>query len=114
MSNPALLLDQYRIREEPYYRPLKDEVELFGAAYASRMPVMLKGPTGCGKKLLAQTLARIIDVDTDPFRHRVTIDAGARQGVAVGEAVLDAHVAATGAIVLSTEANELVLQKGKS
>jgi len=40
---------------------------------------------------LGVQLARIIDVDTDPFRHRVTIDAGARQGVAVGEAVLDAH-----------------------
>src|SRR5574337_382698 len=40
---------------------------------------------------LGVQLARIIDVDTDPFRHRVTIDAGARQGVAVSEAVLDAH-----------------------
>lgn len=36
-------------------------------------------------------LARIVDVDTDPFRHRVIVDAGARQGVRVGEAVLDAH-----------------------
>lgn len=57
MSNPALLLDQYRIREEPYYRPLKDEVELFGAAYASRMPVMLKGPTGCGKTRFIEYMA---------------------------------------------------------
>ena len=36
-------------------------------------------------------LARIIDVDTDPFRHRVVVDAGVRQGVTAGEAVLDAH-----------------------
>ena len=34
---------------EPYYLPLADEVEAFGAAYASRLPVLLKGPTGCGK-----------------------------------------------------------------
>ena len=57
MSNPALLLDQYRIRQEPYYRPLKDEVELFGAAYANRMPVMLKGPTGCGKTRFIEYMA---------------------------------------------------------
>lgn len=40
---------------------------------------------------LGVQLARIIDVDTDPFRHRVVVDAGARQGVSAGEAVLDAH-----------------------
>jgi rod shape-determining protein MreC len=40
---------------------------------------------------LGVQLARIVDVDTDPFRHRVLVDAGARQGVSVGEAVLDAH-----------------------
>ncbi len=35
--------------EEPYYLPLADEVAAFEAAYASRLPVLLKGPTGCGK-----------------------------------------------------------------
>ena len=34
---------------EPYYLPLADEVEVFEAAYDSRLPVLLKGPTGCGK-----------------------------------------------------------------
>ena len=34
---------------EPYYLPLADEVEVFEAAYHSRLPVLLKGPTGCGK-----------------------------------------------------------------
>ena len=34
---------------EPYYLPLADEVAAFEAAYASRLPVLLKGPTGCGK-----------------------------------------------------------------
>jgi rod shape-determining protein MreC len=36
-------------------------------------------------------LARIVDVDTDPFRHRLVIGAGTNQSVRVGEAVLDAH-----------------------
>ncbi len=40
---------------------------------------------------LGAQVARIIDVDTDPYRHRVVVDAGARQSVAIGEAVLDAH-----------------------
>lgn len=42
-------VDDYRVTEPPYYRPVAAEVELFEAAYAARMPVMLKGPTGCGK-----------------------------------------------------------------
>jgi len=41
--------DQYLIRKEPYYRALGNEVEMYQAAYDARMPVMLKGPTGCGK-----------------------------------------------------------------
>lgn len=43
------IIEEYYITEEPFYLPLKDEVELFEAAYAERIPVLLKGPTGCGK-----------------------------------------------------------------
>jgi MoxR-like ATPase len=43
-------LDEFTmIGEEPYYRAIGDEVRLFTTAYAERMPIMLKGPTGCGK-----------------------------------------------------------------
>lgn len=35
--------------EEPFYLPAGDEVEIFSACDAHRLPVMLKGPTGCGK-----------------------------------------------------------------
>ena len=41
--------EQYLIQEEPYYQPQDDEVVLYEAAYAARLPVMVKGPTGCGK-----------------------------------------------------------------
>ena len=51
------MLDELRIREEPYYLPIADEVVLFEAAYAARLPVMLKGPTGCGKTRFVQHLA---------------------------------------------------------
>ena len=37
------------LEAEPFYLPIGDEVALFEAAYAARLPVLLKGPTGCGK-----------------------------------------------------------------
>lgn len=39
----------YTTDTEPYYLALNDEVEIFHAAYSARLPVLLKGPTGCGK-----------------------------------------------------------------
>ncbi|MGO8918095.1 MAG: CbbQ/NirQ/NorQ/GpvN family protein [Stellaceae bacterium] len=50
-------LSDYRIGEEPYYRAIGDEQRLFAAAYASRMPMMLKGPTGCGKTRFVEAMA---------------------------------------------------------
>ncbi|NOZ52497.1 MAG: CbbQ/NirQ/NorQ/GpvN family protein [Gammaproteobacteria bacterium] len=51
-------IDQYKINEEPYYKPVDREVELFNAAYDSmRMPIMLKGPTGCGKSRFIEYMA---------------------------------------------------------
>ncbi len=41
--------EDYRIVEEPYYLSIGDEVQLFVSAYKARLPVLLKGPTGCGK-----------------------------------------------------------------
>jgi nitric oxide reductase NorQ protein len=52
-----MTLDAYRISAEPYYEPLGDEVEIFAAAYAERLPVMLKGPTGCGKTRFIEHMA---------------------------------------------------------
>lgn len=49
--------EQYRITEEPYYHAVSDEVALYEAAYAARMPVMLKGPTGCGKTRFVEYMA---------------------------------------------------------
>jgi nitric oxide reductase NorQ protein len=50
-------LDAYRIPREPYWRPVADEVALYEAAYAVRMPIMLKGPTGCGKTRFVEYMA---------------------------------------------------------
>jgi nitric oxide reductase NorQ protein len=51
------LISQYLIRSQPYYRPTGREVELYEAAYAVRMPMMLKGPTGCGKTRFVEYMA---------------------------------------------------------
>ncbi len=43
--------------DEPYYLPVDDEVEIFEAAFAARLPVLLKGPTGCGKTRFVEYMA---------------------------------------------------------
>jgi nitric oxide reductase NorQ protein len=45
------------IEREPYYEPIGDEIALFEAAVASEIPVLLKGPTGCGKTRFMETMA---------------------------------------------------------
>ena len=45
----SYIIEEYQLEEEPYYLPVSDEVELFEAAYKQRIPVLFKGPTGCGK-----------------------------------------------------------------
>ena len=47
----------YLIEREPYYRAAGDEVLLFGAAIARGLPMMLKGPTGCGKTRFVEHMA---------------------------------------------------------
>ena len=42
-------VDDYRIDEAPFYLPVAGEAELFTHAFQARIPVILKGPTGCGK-----------------------------------------------------------------
>ncbi len=48
---------QYMVEAEPYYRSVSNEVALYEAAYSARMPVMLKGPTGCGKSRFVEYMA---------------------------------------------------------
>ena len=43
--------------EEPFYVETRNETELFLSAYAERLPVLLKGPTGCGKTRFIEHMA---------------------------------------------------------
>ena len=44
-----IAVEDFKITDEPFYLPIKDEIELFETAYERRIPVLLKGPTGAGK-----------------------------------------------------------------
>jgi len=45
----SYMVEEYKLTQEPFYVPVSDEVELFEVAYQQKIPVLLKGPTGCGK-----------------------------------------------------------------
>ena len=57
-------------------------------AQNARLKDLLDAQTSLG---LSVQLARLIDVDLDPFRPRVVLNVGANQGVTVGQPVIDAH-----------------------
>ena len=57
MSTATPPANQYRINTEPFYQASSNEVQLYEAAYQARLPVMLKGPTGCGKSRFVEHMA---------------------------------------------------------
>ena len=52
-----LAVEKYKVENEPFYLPIGSEVELFEAAFAAKLPAMLKGPTGCGKTRFVEYMA---------------------------------------------------------
>jgi nitric oxide reductase NorQ protein len=46
--------------EVPYYVPIRDEIATFTACYKHGLPVMLKGPTGCGKTRFVEHMAHVL------------------------------------------------------
>jgi len=50
-------VEDYLVSEEPYYAAQGQEIELFEAAYRNTIPVLLKGPTGCGKTRFMEHMA---------------------------------------------------------
>jgi nitric oxide reductase NorQ protein len=49
--------EEYFVRSEPYYEPTGIEIAVFEAAYRNKLPVLLKGPTGCGKTRFMEYMA---------------------------------------------------------
>jgi nitric oxide reductase NorQ protein len=50
-------VDAFLVPNPPFYLPQGDEVEVFSQAHAARLPVLIKGPTGCGKSRFVAHMA---------------------------------------------------------
>ena len=57
MQPEVLKPEEYFIKDEPYYQAIGEEIEIFEAAYKQKLPVLLKGPTGCGKTRFMEYMA---------------------------------------------------------
>jgi nitric oxide reductase NorQ protein len=64
MKVSEINIEDYKIKEEPYYLPIRDEVNIFRAAYESNIPVLLKGPTGTGKTRFVEYMAHLLSSET--------------------------------------------------
>jgi nitric oxide reductase NorQ protein len=59
MNAPAQILtpESHFIDREPYYEAVGNEIAIFEAAYRNKLPILLKGPTGCGKTRFMEHMA---------------------------------------------------------
>ena len=57
MHARALKPEQQLVEQEPFYQPVGEEIAIFEAAYRKKLPVLLKGPTGCGKTRFMEYMA---------------------------------------------------------
>ena len=57
MQNRIKPIESNFIEDEPYYLPSHNEVNIFTEAYRNHLPVLLKGPTGCGKTRFMEYMA---------------------------------------------------------
>ncbi|MDY0095063.1 MAG: CbbQ/NirQ/NorQ/GpvN family protein [Candidatus Vecturithrix sp.] len=55
--NAQEIIRQFSITERPNYILQQDEEHIFRSAFQSRIPVILKGPTGCGKTRFIEYMA---------------------------------------------------------
>ncbi len=56
-ASHEVAIEHYYLPKEPFYLPIGDELEVFQQAYDIKLPVMLKGPTGCGKTRFLEHMA---------------------------------------------------------
>jgi nitric oxide reductase NorQ protein len=65
MKPREMKIEEYRITKKPYYLPIRDEVEVFSAAFRSKIPVLLKGPTGTGKTRFIEYMAYTLGTEME-------------------------------------------------
>ena len=59
--------------DAPYYLPLANEVDVFLAAYEQRLPLLLKGPTGCGKTRFVEYMSHLIGERRGAAQELITV-----------------------------------------
>jgi nitric oxide reductase NorQ protein len=66
MSKPASdtkeIFEQFKLKFKPNYIAHGEEEELFDFAFKEKIPVILKGPTGCGKTRFIEYMAHKLDL----------------------------------------------------
>ena len=71
----SYIIEEYQLLEEPFYVPVADEIELFEAAYKQKLPLIFKGPTGCGKTRFVEYMSYRLGLELT----RVRKDEGAEE-----------------------------------
>ncbi len=70
-------IEEYVVDSEPFYLPVADEIDIFEAAYAERVPILLKGPTGTGKTRFVEYMSWRVNQDRvktgNPLSSLVTV-----------------------------------------
>ena len=54
--------ENFLIQESPFYLPISNEVEIFETAWKLHIPLLLKGPTGCGKTRFVSYMANKLNL----------------------------------------------------
>jgi len=54
------IIEQFLVESEPNYVPQSNEIEVFKAAFESKIPLIVKGPTGCGKTRFIEYMAYLL------------------------------------------------------
>jgi nitric oxide reductase NorQ protein len=60
--NSQKIIEQFRVQTEPTYISHGNEERVFCAAFESRIPLIVKGPTGCGKTRFVEHMAYTLDL----------------------------------------------------
>lgn len=77
----SYIVEEYHLTKEPYYLPLGDEVELFEAAYEQKIPLILKGPTGCGKTRFVEYMSYHLGLSLKERNKRLGIEGSGTEQV---------------------------------
>jgi nitric oxide reductase NorQ protein len=75
-------IEEYRPETQPFYVGVSDEEQLFRAAFEQKLPVLLKGPTGCGKTRFVEYMAYQLGRPITTISEQPSVSSGNGAGAA--------------------------------